>query len=133
MAGYPGIDMIFVMFATYQAVRRGTSALESQIDAILEVSAGSEKPMAVILFTAGLLQGEKVACEVHGRFVQAGLPVFPTFSRAAHAVSRLISYNRKSRDLSRSYCLVRDALTPFSNCLRVSILAGSVNESIMYS
>lgn len=70
----------------------GTSALRSRIEAVLEVSAESEKPMAVILFTAGLLESEKVASVVHDHFVETEIPVFPTFGRAVHAVSRLISY-----------------------------------------
>jgi len=94
IARYEGIDMIFVMFATFQAVRRGVEALRSQIEAILEVGAEIDKPLLIVLFTAGLLEGEKVAEDVNPLFVDAGFPVFPTFQRAAKAVDRFMIYPR---------------------------------------
>jgi len=92
IAGYEGVDMIFVMFATFQAARQGVECLRSQIEAILGVGGEIDKPMAVVLFTAGLLEAEKVADEVQHMFIEAEFPVFPTFRRAALAVNRLISY-----------------------------------------
>jgi acyl-CoA synthetase (NDP forming) len=98
IADYDGVDAILVMFATVQAARRGVGALRHQIDAVIGVGRNTDKPLAIVLFTAGMLEAEKIACEVQGQCLEAGFPVFPSISRAARAVSHLVSY-RESQGL----------------------------------
>ncbi len=87
------IDVILVAFACVPAVRRGVEELERQVDAVLEVSRAAGKPVAVVLTTAGMVEAEVIAAEIRGRCLAAGLPTFPTMSRAAMALSRMVSYH----------------------------------------
>ena len=93
IADYDGVDAILVMFATVQAARRGVGALRHQIDAVIGVGRNTDKPLAIVLFTAGMLEAEKMACEVQGQCLEAGFLVYPSISRAARAISHLVSYS----------------------------------------
>jgi acyl-CoA synthetase (NDP forming) len=92
VSGYDGIDLILVMFAAVQAVKRGVQELRSQIEAIIDVGKTINKPLAIVLFTAGMVEAEKIASEVQSQCLGAGFPVFPTMGRAARAVNHMISY-----------------------------------------
>jgi acyl-CoA synthetase (NDP forming) len=92
VSGYDGIDVVLVMFAVVQAVRRGVQELRSQIEAIVDVGKTINKPLAIVLFTAGMVEAEKIAGEVQGQCLEAGFPAFPTLGRAARAINRMISY-----------------------------------------
>ena len=89
---YDGIDVVLVMFAVVQAVRRGVQELRSQIEAIIDVGKTINKPLAIVLFTAGMVEAEKTASEVQGQCLEAGFPVFPTMGRVARAVNHMICY-----------------------------------------
>ena len=97
IADCDGIDAIIVMLAAVQAVGRGVEALRGQIDAVIRVGRNTDKPLAIVLFTAGMLEAEKIACEVQGQCLEAGFPVFPSISRAARAISHLVSYCESQR------------------------------------
>lgn len=87
------IDLVLVMFAAVQAVKRGVEELKRQIDAVLDAAMAMSKPLAIVIFTAGMVDAEKVASEVQVRCVEAGFPVFPTMGRAARAINHLISHS----------------------------------------
>jgi acyl-CoA synthetase (NDP forming) len=89
---HDGIDVVLVMFAVVQAVRRGVQELRSQIEAIIDVGKTINKPLVVVLFTAGMVEAEKIAGEVQGQCLEAGFPVYPTMGRAARAINHMISY-----------------------------------------
>ena len=89
---HDGIDVVLVMFAVVQAVRRGVQELRSQIEAIIDVGKTINKPLVVVLFTAGMVEAEKIAGEVQGQCLEAGFPVYPTMGRASRAINHMISY-----------------------------------------
>jgi acyl-CoA synthetase (NDP forming) len=95
---YDGIDVVLVMFAAIQAARRGVQELTRQLEAIFDVGKAIDKPLAIVLFTAGVMEAEKAASEVQGQCLDAGFPVFPTMGRAARAVSHMISWH-ESREI----------------------------------
>ncbi|MDM8000537.1 MAG: CoA-binding protein [Dehalococcoidia bacterium] len=86
------IDLVLVMFAAVQAVKRGVEELKRQIEAVLDAGMAMSKPLAIVIFTAGMVEAEKVAAEVGAQCLEAGVPVFPTMGRAARAVNHLISH-----------------------------------------
>jgi acyl-CoA synthetase (NDP forming) len=89
---YDGIDLVLVMFAAVPAARRGVEELKGQIEAVIDVGKTMRKPLAVVVFTAGFVEAERVAGEVQGLCLEAGFPVYPTMGRAARAVNHMISY-----------------------------------------
>ena len=89
---HDGIDVVLVMFAVVQAVRRGVQELRSQIEAIIDVGKTIDKPLAIVLFTAEMVEAEKMADEVQGQCLEAGFPVYPTMGRASRAINHMISY-----------------------------------------
>lgn len=89
---YDGVDVVLVMFGVVQAVRRGVQELRSQIEAIVELGKTVNKPLAIVLFTAGMVEAEKIAGEAQGQCLEAGFPVFPTMGRAARAINHMISH-----------------------------------------
>jgi acyl-CoA synthetase (NDP forming) len=90
---YDGIDVVLVMFAAVQAARRGVQELKRQIEAIIDIGKTANKPLAIVIFTAGIAEAEKAASEVQGQCVEAGFPVFATMGRAARAISHMISHH----------------------------------------
>jgi hypothetical protein len=58
------VDAIVVMFAVLQATKRGVEALRREIEAIIDVGRNSDKALAIVLSTAGMVEAEKIACEV---------------------------------------------------------------------
>jgi len=93
IADYDGVDVLFVMLNALFAVRRGVQTLREQIEAIIEVGKGTDKPLAIVLRTAGVIEAEKLAHEVQGRCLKAGFPVYPSVSQAAQAMNHFISYH----------------------------------------
>jgi acyl-CoA synthetase (NDP forming) len=89
---YDGIDVVLVMFAAVQAAKRGVQELKRQIEAVIDAGKAMSKPLAVVVFTAGMVEAEKIASEVQVQCLEAGFPVYPTMGRAARAVNHLISY-----------------------------------------
>ncbi len=89
---YDGIDVVLVMFAAVQAAKRGVQELKLQIEAVIDAGKAMSKPLAVVVFTAGMVEAEKIAGEVQVQCLEAGFPVYPTMGRAARAISHMISY-----------------------------------------
>jgi len=93
IADYDGVDALFVMLNALFAVRRGVQTLREQIEAIIEVGQGTDKPLAIVLRTANVIEAEKLAHEVQGQCLKAGFPVYPSVGRAAQAIDHFISYH----------------------------------------
>jgi acyl-CoA synthetase (NDP forming) len=93
IADYDGVDALFVMLNALFAVRHGVQILREQIEAIIEVGQGTDKPLAIVLRTANVIEAEKLAHEVQGRCLKAGFPVYLSVSQAAQAMNHFISYH----------------------------------------
>ena len=89
---YEGIDVVLVMFAAVQAAKRGVQELKHQIEAVIDAGKAMSQPLAIVVFTAGMVEAEKIAGEVQVQCLEAGFPVYPTMGRAARAISHMISY-----------------------------------------
>ncbi len=98
VSDYEGIDVVLVSFACVQAVKRGVQELKRQIESVVDVGKTIDKPLAIVLFTAGMVEAEKAASEVQADCLEAGFPVYPTVGRAARAISHMISWH-ESRDI----------------------------------
>jgi hypothetical protein len=55
------------------------------------------KPLAVVVFTAGFVEAERVAGEVQGLCLEAGFPVYPTMGRAARAINHMVSHHESQK------------------------------------
>ena len=64
------------------------------VDVYLEIDSLHKKPMAMVVPTANVPEGWKWKwlMEAQAKFIKAGLPVYPTISRAARAVSKVVAY-----------------------------------------
>jgi len=93
VAGFDGVDVVFVMLAVVYAVMHGTQVLEDQMDAIDRVAKESKKPLVMVLRTANIVEAEIAAAKVRERCIEAGLPVYPTVRHAAQAVQHLVLYH----------------------------------------
>jgi len=82
-----------VLFACVQAVKRGVQELKQQIAAVVDVGKTIDKPLAIVLFTAGMVEAEKAGSEVQLDCLEAGFPVYPTMGRAARAITHMISWH----------------------------------------
>ncbi len=91
---YEDTDVVLVLFACVQAVKRGVDELKRQVEAVLDVGRSAGKPLAIVLSTAGMVEAEKIAAEIQGECLEAGFPVFPTMGRAARAINHLVSHAR---------------------------------------
>jgi acyl-CoA synthetase (NDP forming) len=65
-----------------------------QIEAIGEVYARIDKPFAVVLRTASLIEAEELASGLSEQCRKAGLPVYPSVQRAARAMSHVLAYQQ---------------------------------------
>jgi hypothetical protein len=86
------VDAILVIFAVLQAAKRGVEALRRELKAIIDVGRNSDKALAIVLSTAGMLEAEKIAYEVQGECLEAKFPVDPSVRRAGWAIRYLTSY-----------------------------------------
>lgn len=93
VAGYPGIDVLFIILNALAGIRRGVSSLERQSEVIVAAASRREKPTAIIIPTGGIDRADQMAKEASRHCVKAGFPVYRSCSRAARAVSNLVSYN----------------------------------------
>jgi acyl-CoA synthetase (NDP forming) len=92
IADYDGVDALFVGLNAIFTVRHGVQPLREQIEAIIEVGQVTNKPLAIVLRTIGVIAAEKLAYEVQGQCLKAGFPVYSSVSQAAQALNHFISY-----------------------------------------
>jgi len=71
-------------------------ATRTYIEGILELRRATDIPIAVVLHSAVTGEARELAAYLHHRLNQAGLPVYPSFRRAAAAINNFVEYNRSS-------------------------------------
>jgi len=95
VAGFDGVDMVFVVIPVIYAVMRGTHVLGEQVEAIVRVAQECGKPLAMVLRTGGMVDAETAAAEMREHCIAARVPVFPGVRHAARAVHHLAWYYEK--------------------------------------
>jgi len=67
-----------------------SAMIQSMMNAIVNCG----KPTAFVLRSMGTKEGQLFLQKEKKKFIEAGIPLFPTISRAAHAINHLIQYNQ---------------------------------------
>jgi acyl-CoA synthetase (NDP forming) len=92
VARYEGIDVQFIILNALAGIRRGVDTMRSQSETIVTTASRTGKPTAIIIPTGGIEKADNMAREAARHCVKAGFPVYRSCSRAARAVSHLVSY-----------------------------------------
>ena len=96
VATHPETDALIVGASDEWFLDRaqGRTQFQGTIQTFIKMGKECQKPMAIVLGSAGVPQSWrwKAVIEAERTFVEAGFPVYPTLSRAAKAVSRLIEH-----------------------------------------
>jgi acetyltransferase len=94
LANYDGVDFILTYTAVAFGLYRGTNwMIDGQMDSLIEAKKDIDKPIALVLRHSGDPESAQYASSVQKRCIEAGIPVFPSFSRAARAINRFIRYH----------------------------------------
>jgi acyl-CoA synthetase (NDP forming) len=91
VADYDGLDFIL----TYTRVTFGTEKVAKVIDSLTETKKNLDKPIAMVVRHSEEPKTVSYAFEIQNRCHQAGIPTFPSFSRAARAISKFIQYHER--------------------------------------
>jgi len=93
MANYDGVDLILthinVAFGLYRST---TEVVDRQINSLIEIKKRVDKPIAAVIRHSGDPAVADYAFSVQKRCLETGIPVFPSFNRAARAINRFIRY-----------------------------------------
>ncbi len=96
VANHPKTDALIVGASDewFLDLPQGRTQFQGTIQTFIKLGTECQKPMAIVLGPAGVPQSWrwKVVIQAEKTFVEAGFPVYPTLSRAAKAVSRLIEH-----------------------------------------
>jgi len=93
LAGLPDIDLIMLNERpTFLLALTTESELQAINDVLVDFQHSDKKPLLVISPPGGVHEVERV--EVEERLTQAGIPVYPSFERAAKAITNIIRYWR---------------------------------------
>ena len=91
LADLPDIDLILLNERpTFLLALISEEELQAINDVLVGFQHGDKKPLVVISPPGGVYEKERV--EVEGRLTQAGIPVYPSFERAAKAITNIIRY-----------------------------------------
>jgi len=101
VAGWEGVDIIFVMLNATATLRRGVETLKAQLEGVMRVGKTTDKPLAIILRTGSIIKAENMAREVERDCLKAGFPVYRSCYRTARAINHLVSYHEMRRQRSR--------------------------------
>jgi hypothetical protein len=95
VASHAGIDFLIFQMELGMSFLQGPGRVivETGREVIIETARRIHKPLVVVLSYGGSPQGISLLAETQERYVEAGLPIFPSIERAALAVSRFISYH----------------------------------------
>jgi acyl-CoA synthetase (NDP forming) len=93
MADYDGLDFILA----YTRVTFGTERVAKVIDSLTETKRNLAKPIAMVVRHSEEPKTVSYAFEIQNRCHQVGIPTFPSFSRAARAISRFIQYHEQRK------------------------------------
>ena len=91
LADLPDIDLILLNERpTFLLALISEEELHAINDVLVSFRDSNKKPLVVISPPGGVYEKERV--EVEGRLTQAGIPVYPSFERAAKAITNIIGY-----------------------------------------
>ena len=91
LAGFPNFDLILLNERpTFLLALIPEAELQAINDMLVEFHKSNKKPLVVISPPGGVYEKERV--EVERRLTQAGIPVYPSFERAAKAMANIIRY-----------------------------------------
>jgi len=68
------------------------------VESVLELAGLVKKPVAVVLHYCATAMAKQLAAEVQEKFVNAGLPVYPGFKRAASAINKYLQYHERGEN-----------------------------------
>jgi len=93
LADLPDIDLIMLNERPTFLLALATEAeLQAINDVLVDFHCRRKKPLVVVSPPGGVYEAERVAVET--RLTEAGIPVYPSFERAARAVANIIVYWR---------------------------------------
>jgi acyl-CoA synthetase (NDP forming) len=75
--------------------------LKPFVEVVKELAKSPKKPLAAVLHYAVSPEARRLMDQVQAEFVEIGLPVYPSVSRAAAAISRRIEYNGRAAGRNR--------------------------------
>ena len=87
------VDLLIVHMAFEAALMSTKEAFEPYIESVLRLGVVG-KPLAVVLHSFATAEAKQLASEAYTRLCDAGFPVYPSFRRAASAISRFIEYHQ---------------------------------------
>jgi len=92
IGAWDGVDVIVVCVPAVGGVKTSTETYRLALGGVVQGSRLIDKPLAVVLRKGRLGSAEKLVYEVQDDCFRAGLPVFGSFSSAARAIGRCVSY-----------------------------------------
>mgnify|MGYP001765391644 CR=1 FL=1 len=95
VAGWDGIDLVFMAFPTLFGIRMGLQYLIDGFGAVIGAAREAGKPLVIVLSTANFAEGETKSWELQKHCFAQGAPVYFTFRQAARAVARVIGYHER--------------------------------------
>jgi acyl-CoA synthetase (NDP forming) len=72
---------------------RGEELINNLADCFIAVKKVIDKPVAAILQPVATPKGLQLLYTIQRKLIEAGIPVYPSFARAAKAVNNFLSYN----------------------------------------
>lgn len=99
ISDYDGLDLIL----TYTRMTFGTEKVAKVIDSLTETKKNLDKPVVMVVRHSEEPKTVSYAFEIQNRCHQASIPAFPTFSRAARAISKFIQYYERRQPKKLKY------------------------------
>jgi acyl-CoA synthetase (NDP forming) len=90
----PHIDALIYYQRVEWALRRENIFLDMIMNMTIEGAKELKKPLFLVLADAQSLEGMALRQHAQEKYINAGIPTFPTFDEAARAAFRLSEYNR---------------------------------------
>ncbi len=91
---WDGVDMVVACVPGVGGVKTTADIFRQALRGLVQGSRGLDKPLAVVLRKGRLGAAEKLIYETQDECFAAGLPAFGSFSSAARAIARCVSYYR---------------------------------------
>ncbi len=97
VAAYDEIDSILVHFGLHAGTLnpRFRKSIAADVDALIKTKRNLNKPLVMVLHDDHVSEVTKFSSEIQERCRQADIPVFPSFNRAARALSKFIQHYEK--------------------------------------
>ena len=93
VSGCENIDLLLAHIRLRLGFTRESVA--EGVDTVIKAHRELGKPVAMALSSSGSVELYTLAHQLQQEFQQAGVPVYPTVGRAAHAISKLIGYHEQ--------------------------------------